>query len=368
MRKDGIDPIDKRKAERTARNLEFGKIKTFDEVAAQCLDRYKKKWTPRYWENARRWLEVWVSPKWGNLPINIIDVGMVKTLLTPIQEKHDGRGGTPTANGVRIIIKQVIDYAVAHEYREPGENPASNAGALPILMPDSDHEVDNHPALPIDQMGAFMKVLREHKDRRGWHGRADFVGRGRLLTTYALELCILTGVRQHQVQEMKWADVDPVKKLWTCKRHKVHKNKKADHEVVMSDAAMAVLAAVKAQEGVTGEYVFPGDSRSLHSARGSLNAFIKRVFPEWKDENGKTIHVHGFRTTFKSWAREHGFNEEAELQLGHFKGNVEEIYARLAKLLSKRRAMMEAWAAHCYRPEPLPAVVRDLGEARKKRA
>jgi len=312
---------------------------------------------------------VWVSPKWGNLPMDVIDVDMVKALLQPIQEKRGGRGGAPTAQGVRIIIKQVIDYAVAAKYRKPGDNPASNAGALSILMPDHDHEIENHPALPIEQVGAFMKELRAHRDQRGsYHRHPGSEGSShRLPTALALELCILTGVRQGQVEEMRWVDLDPTKKLWTCKRHKVSKKKKADHEVVMSDAATAVLDAVKAQ-GVAGEHVFPGDSRSLHMARGSISSFLKRCFSHWKDENGETIHVHGFRTTFKSWAREHGFNEAAELQLGHFKGNVEEIYARLARLLSKRRLMMEAWARHCDRTEPLDAVVHDLGEARKQRA
>ena len=56
---------------------------------------------------------------------------------------------------------------------------------------------------------------------------------------------------------------------------------------------------------------------------------------------------HGFRSTFKEWARAHGWAEHlSEAALAHKDQNeVRAAYAR-ADLLEERRPMMQAWAAY----------------------
>jgi integrase len=61
------------------------------------------------------------------------------------------------------------------------------------------------------------------------------------------------------------------------------------------------------------------------------------------------VTTHGFRTTFKTWARDAGFSREiTEMNLAHkVVGAVEEAYDRpemRLKLLDERRACMDAWA------------------------
>ncbi len=65
-------------------------------------------------------------------------------------------------------------------------------------------------------------------------------------------------------------------------------------------------------------------------------------------ELGFEADVHGFRTSFRTWAQERtNFPREvAESALAHLSGDaVERAYAR-SDVLEKRRKMMDAWAAY----------------------
>jgi hypothetical protein len=62
------------------------------------------------------------------------------------------------------------------------------------------------------------------------------------------------------------------------------------------------------------------------------------------------ITVHGFRSTFKDWAREVSTfaNEVSEAALAHISGDkTERAYAR-GDMLVKRRKLMEQWATFCF--------------------
>lgn len=62
--------------------------------------------------------------------------------------------------------------------------------------------------------------------------------------------------------------------------------------------------------------------------------------------------AHGFRASFKAWAREHDWADHlSELALAHTDPNeVRAAYAR-DDLLEKRRPMMEAWADQAVAPD-----------------
>ena len=60
-------------------------------------------------------------------------------------------------------------------------------------------------------------------------------------------------------------------------------------------------------------------------------------------------HVHGFRSTFRTWASEktNADHSVMELSLAHAVGSqVERAYSR-SDLLEKRRELMDKWAVHC---------------------
>ena len=75
-----------------------------------------------------------------------------------------------------------------------------------------------------------------------------------------------------------------------------------------------------------------------------------RIYNKWIDPaSGSPITAHGFRATFRTWAKEvatvpHAVIEQA---MGHqVGGQVERAYRR-TDVLDQRRKLMEAWAQWC---------------------
>ncbi|MGO4387457.1 tyrosine-type recombinase/integrase [Microvirga sp. 2YAF29] len=78
---------------------------------------------------------------------------------------------------------------------------------------------------------------------------------------HALRLLMLTGQRLNEISHARWSEIDWNRKILTIPVERV-KNRAGDHEVPLSDAAIAVLEdAQKAYEatGLKSGYVFPSD-------------------------------------------------------------------------------------------------------------
>ena len=64
--------------------------------------------------------------------------------------------------------------------------------------------------------------------------------------------------------------------------------------------------------------------------------------------------AHGFRSSFRDWAAEHGWERDiAEAALAHTVSNAVEAAYRRTKFLDKRRKMMEQWGEHCMAAMPV---------------
>ena len=65
------------------------------------------------------------------------------------------------------------------------------------------------------------------------------------------------------------------------------------------------------------------------------------------DTEGRPATAHGFRSTFKDWAIEHGYpGELSEKALAHsIKNKVEAAYHRSSQL-EQRRELMQAWSEY----------------------
>ena len=117
------------------------------------------------------------------------------------------------------------------------------------------------------------------------------------------------------------------------------------------------LQAVQKADGIVSEYVFAQRNDAYlnsRTGRPPSDTTVRKHLERLVNPKGATIH--GFRSTFSSWANDQNFPREAvEMALGHVIGNqVERIYARDAKRIEQRRQLMEAWAQFCARTEPLP--------------
>ena len=111
------------------------------------------------------------------------------------------------------------------------------------------------------------------------------------------------------------------------------------HAVPLADAALRTLDAARGLGGK--RFVFPSPvRRGGPLGESSLLQILRKA-----DLAARTT-VHGFRSSFRSWAGECTDADHAvmELCLAHTVGNaVERAYAR-SDLMDKRRALMGAWA------------------------
>jgi integrase len=155
------------------------------------------------------------------------------------------------------------------------------------------------------------------------------------LAARALEFTILTAARTEEVILAQPEEIARPDKFWTAPPE--HMKLKREHLVPLCDRAMDLLG------GASESYLFPSPS---HPDKHLSNMAMLMVL----DRMGYGhVTVHGFRSTFKDWARDRtGFeNFVSEAALAHASGDkIEAAYARSA-VLDKRRKLMEAWAKFC---------------------
>jgi integrase len=230
----------------------------------------------------------------------------------------------------------VIDAAKAKgEFR--GENPARWKGHLDNLLPATSkvRKVRNHPALPYRQLPNFMRKLRER------HGAA----------AAALEFQILTAVRPGNAVAAKWDQIDQQTSVWTIPAALMKSD--AEHRVPLSKAALAVLDRMEAMKDGSG-YIFP-NSKGKPLSDASMAAVIDRMNEQerhWIDPKlDREIVPHGFRSSFRDWAAEHGYDDPiAEAALAHKVSDEVVAAYRRTTFFDLRKRMMEDWADYCARP------------------
>ncbi len=313
LTRQGIDPIEARRADGGA-----AKGMTFDKAAAAYIQAHKAGW--RGARTAHRWqseLERYAYPAFGKRDVATVTVDDVLRILAPIWTTKN-----ETASKVRERIEAVLDWAAAKGYRS-GVNPAMWRGNLKHLLPARAkvHTVRHHPALPWQELPAFMADLR---------GRDALAAR-------ALETTILTACRTSEVLNADRSELNG--DLWVIPAERMKARK--EHRVPLSTQAFTIISSLPCIAG--NSYVFPGhrDGRSLSGM--AMEMLLRRM-------GRSDITVHGFRSTFRDWAAEAtDFPREiSELCLAHEVGNEVERAYRRSDLLLKRRGLMQKWADYCY--------------------
>jgi integrase len=313
----GIDPIEAKKARKAALIAAQAKIKTFEEAAVLChatkAVEFRNAKHQADWINS---LKRYACPAIGSLPVAYITSDHVYDVLEPIWMEK-----TETATRVRQRMEAVFAWATSSGYRE-GENPARWKGNLEFRLarPSKIKKTRHFKAIHWSEVAEFMARLRA---RQGISARA-------------LEFAILTAARSSEVRLATWDEIDLDAKLWTVpgKRMKAEK----DHAVPLSEQAIRLLKALPVQKDCP--YVFPSP-RDNHLSDMALSQITRRM--------GVDAVPHGFRSTFKDWARTSTSypDEVSELALAHVSTDATRAaYARDA-LLPKRARMMEDWARFC---------------------
>src|SRR5450759_3392728 len=156
----GIDPLEAKRAARTARDLEAAKAMTFDQCAAAYIADNSVAWKNvkhrQQWVNT---LATYATPIFGTLPVQEIDTALVLKALQPIwNDKPE------TAGRTRGRIETVLNWAKARGYRL-GDNPAQWKGHLDQLFKSRSKvkAIEHHAALPYAELPAFMIDLHTRK-------------------------------------------------------------------------------------------------------------------------------------------------------------------------------------------------------------
>jgi len=146
------------------------------------------------------------------------------------------------------------------------------------------------------------------------------------------------------VRKARWSEFDLEKRIWVIpvEEGRMGKTKKS-HIVPLSTQSIEILKTLN--EFRLSEYVFPNTGSNGYLSEAGMDSVIKRmsVKKDWKDDYGKKITVHGFRSTMRDYVAEQtDFDAQtAETALAHQVGTSVERAYRRGDLLEKRRALMQ---------------------------
>jgi integrase len=323
QRHDGVDPIEKRCAERLEARLDAAKAVTFRECAARYIASHRAGW--RNPKHAAQWeatLGTYAEPVLGGLSVQAVDTALVLKVLEPIWTVKP-----ETAGRVRGRIESILDWAKVRGYRA-GENPARWRGHLDKQLPARSkvQRVEHHAALPYAELPGFLVSLREEEG----------------IAARALEFAILTAARTGEVIGARWGEMDLLDKTWTLPAARMKSGR--EHRVPLSAHALAILKEMQAH--AEGAFVFPGGKNGRPLSNMAFLMLLRRM-------GRGDLTAHGFRSSFRNWAAERTRvpSEVAEMALAHTVSDKTIAAYNRSDLFDRRRRLMAAWATFCAAAE-----------------
>ncbi|WP_456267767.1 tyrosine-type recombinase/integrase [Kushneria sp. AK178] len=317
LAKDGADPIHARDTEQQETSTP-----TFTSCAARYIQSHRRSW--RNPKHARQWvstLKTYARPLIGNIPVDKIDTQDIVSILNPIWVSK-----TETAKRVQGRIENVLDYAAAHKYRYES-NPARWRGHLDKLLakPSRVKTVSHHPAMPYDEVAAFIAELLGYTS----------------ISSKALRFLILTATRTSEVLLTEWPEIDLENATWTIPAERMKARR--EHRVPLSTQAVSLLADLPRVQG--NPYVYPGARLGKPLSNMAMLQLMRGMGYGVDGERGDYV-PHGFRSSFRDWSGEVSSypRDVAEMALAHTIENKVEAAYRRGDLFEKRRAMMQEWA------------------------
>jgi len=330
--RDGIDPFEHRKAQRSAALLEAAKSMTFDQCAEAYVNAHQAGWKNK--KHVAQWgstLKTYAAPVLGNLPVQVIDTTLVMKALDPIWKKKP-----ETASRLRGRIEAVLAWATVRGFRR-GDNPAVWKNHIDQLLPARSkvRAIKHHAALPCAELPTFMIDLRIRD----------------AIAARALELLVLTACRTSEILNVRWDEINLLERVWTIPADRM--KGKREHRVPLSDAAVAVIKKMKDLR--QGEYVFLGAKTGKPLSNMALLMLLERM-------GRRNLTSHGFRSTFRDWAAEctSFASEVVEMALAHTISSKVEAAYRRGDLFEKRRRLMDTWADMCMSAKPDHSVVTKI--------
>jgi integrase len=306
--------------------------KTFGEAHETYRTNHAAEWSERQQVQVARLFKNHTGPL-DRLPVKTITSEQVADVLRPVWR------GPAAGQGARL--RQLME----HVFRAAGIKGEANPAiwdSLRDLLSKKTVKAKAHPAMAHGELPAFMIELageRNHERKPGAGRPPNKTATDHDTVARCLRFCILTATRSAEAIGADWSEIDLAKKLWTIPADRMKMD--TEHTIPLSDAAIALLGTPR-KAGL----VFTVSS----TRTGAVNkdGLLKHL-----REYRATETVHGFRSTFATWAEDAGHKPNViESALAHQKGDATTRAYLRSKLLPARRKLMDEWAVGVLPPCP----------------
>ena len=298
---------------RKARTISFAEAEPL--AMAEKAETWRRGTASQSQRDWRSTMDTYVLPQLGKMHVGAVATSDVKRVLRPLALA--GKHATMRMVAGRIVA--VLEWAEVENLREPAGSGRSIVETVTRSLPKA-AAVRHHRALHFSDVAAALVKVDGHP-------------RISRMVQLALRFGVLTAARQAEVRRATWEEFDLESAVWTVPE--AHMKRHRQHRVPLSTGALTVLEELGRLNRID-ELAFCGPRGEKLGPTAVLNALKKA------DINATG---HGFRSSFKDWARHEGVDEIlSEFALAHVEGSkTVAAYAR-DDLLEKRRPVMQAWS------------------------
>ena len=298
---------------RKARTISFAKAEPM--AMAEKAETWRAGTASKSQRDWRSTMDAYVLPQLGKMHVGAVATSDVKRVLRPLALA--GKHATMRVVAGRIVA--VLEWAEVENLREPAGSGRAIVETVTRSLPKA-AAVRHHRALHFSDVAAALDKVDGHP---------------RIARTVqlAIRFGVLTAARQAEVRRATWAEFDFEAAVWTVPE--AHMKRYRPHRVPLSTGALAVLEEARNLNG-HGDFPF----RAPRGGKLGRTAVADALRKAEINATG-----HGFRSSFKDWARHEGVDEIlSEFALAHVEGSkTVAAYAR-DDLLEKRRPVMQSWS------------------------
>ena len=298
---------------RKARTISFAEAEPL--AMAEKAETWRAGTASKSQRDWRSTMDAYVLPQLGKMHVGAVATSDVKRVLRPLALA--GKHATMRMVAGRIVA--VLEWAEVENLREPAGSGRAIVETVTRSLPKA-AAVRHHRALHFSDVAAAL-------------GKVDAHPRIARSVQLAIRFGVLTAARQAEVRRATWDEFDFEAAVWTIPE--AHMKRYRPHRVPLSTGALAALEDSRKLNG-HGEFAF----RAPRGGKLGRTAVADALRKAEINATG-----HGFRSSFKDWARHEGVDEIlSEFALAHVEGSkTVAAYAR-DDLLEKRRPVMQSWS------------------------
>ena len=299
----GIDPLLYKREQRQGKARQAN----FERIAREWYAHQKPAWkNAQHVQQVIGSLERYAFPAIGKKGMDSILPTDILALLNAMADKPE------TASRVKQRISAVFDFAI-----QTGRATHNPAAAAPKIVRSADKRVKHHPALPVTEIGTFLRCLEKYPNRK---------------TALLLRLLVLTLTRSGEVRYGEWSEIHGNEWHIPAERMKMG----MAHTVPLSDWALETLAELR-QLNIHDSPYFATNRLNRPLNCVALSKAMQRM------GYGDKAVPHGFRAMGSSILNESGqWNPDAiERQLAHRERNKIRAAYNRAEYLEERQRMMQ---------------------------